>query len=158
MIMNCKKIINKTYEYDGSMPLFTQFCIWLHSVFCSECAKKIERFYSARFIMQKDFFPPSPGFENSIMAMVEAENELPSTEESYAAPGCLSTRGWVIAGLIILVSLVTAFFGLEYQQLADEAGVSFLLPMGITIGIVLTVYGAFFIGSRLKELSQRFGL
>jgi hypothetical protein len=35
---------------------------------------------------------------------------------------------------------------------------SYLLPVGITIGIVLTSYGALFIGSHLKELSERFGL
>ena len=35
---------------------------------------------------------------------------------------------------------------------------SFLLPVGITIGVVLTTYGALFIGSHLKELSERFGL
>jgi hypothetical protein len=30
--------------------------------------------------------------------------------------------------------------------------------VGITIGIVLTCYGALFIGSHLKELMERFGL
>jgi len=30
--------------------------------------------------------------------------------------------------------------------------------MGITIGIILTTYGALFIGSHLKQLSERFGL
>ena len=90
--------------------------------------------------------------------MVAAEEEQQETEEIYAVPGGLSTRGWVIAGLIILVSLVTAFFGLDFQKLALETGMSFLLPVGITIGIVLTSYGALFIGSHLKELSERFGL
>jgi hypothetical protein len=35
---------------------------------------------------------------------------------------------------------------------------SFLLPVGITVGIVLTSYGALFIGGHLKELSERFRL
>jgi hypothetical protein len=35
---------------------------------------------------------------------------------------------------------------------------SFLLPVGITFGIVLTSYGALFIGSHLEEFSERFGL
>ena len=156
--MNCKKVIDKVYETD-SMPLFTQINIWLHTAFCSDCAKKIEQFHSARSALREDFFPQSPGLEFSIMAKIEAENEFHLTEESYASePGGFSTRSWVIAGLIILISLATAVFGIEYQQLADERGISFMLPMGITIGIVLTTYGAFFIGSHLKQLSQRFGL
>ena len=157
--MNCKKTIDKVYEYTDSMPFHVQVYVWLHSAFCPSCARKIEHFHSARLIMREDFIPSSPGLEFSIMAKIEAEKEFPITEESYAVePGRLSTRGWVIAGLIILISLATAFFGLDYQQLAHETGISFILPMGITIGIVLTTYGVFFIGSHLKELSQRFGL
>jgi hypothetical protein len=87
--------------------------------------------------------------------MAAAEEDLPQTED---IPGGLSTRGWVIAGFIILVSMATAFFGLDFQKLAQETGTSFLLPIGITIGIVLTTYGALFIGSHLQELSERFGL
>jgi hypothetical protein len=107
--------------------------------------------------MREDFFPLSPGLEDSIMSMV-AEEEQQEGEENYAVPAGLSMRGWVIAGLIILVSLATTFFGLDFHKLAIEKGMSFLLPVGITVGIVLTVYGAFFIGSHLKELSERFGL
>jgi len=57
-----------------------------------------------------------------------------------------------------MVSLITAFFGLDFKNLASESGISFLLPMGITIGIILTTYGALFISSHLNELSERFGL
>jgi hypothetical protein len=78
--------------------------------------------------------------------------------EPYAVPGGISTRGWVIAGLVILVSLATAFFGLDFQKIAHELGMSFLLPVGITIGIILTVYCVFFIGSHIKELTERFDL
>jgi len=116
--------------------------------------EKMERYQSAKTIMKEDFFPPSPELENSIMAKIEAEQE----DESYAVAGGLSTHGWVIAGVAILISLVTVFFGLDFKHLALESGMSFVLPMGITIGIVLTTYGALFIGSHLKELSERFGL
>jgi hypothetical protein len=116
--------------------------------------EKMERYQSAKTIMKEDFFPPSPELENSIMAKIESEQE----DEVYAVAGGLSTHGWVIAGVVILISLVTVFFGLDFQHLALESGMSFVLPMGITVGIVLTTYGALFIGSHLKELSERFGL
>ncbi|MDR0444031.1 MAG: peptidoglycan-binding protein [Treponema sp.] len=164
--MNCSKILDMVYEYSGeeesSVPLLSQIQIWLHTLICPDCAQEIERFEVSREILREDFFPFSPGLEDSIMARVAAEEELPEASatagEIFAVPGGLSTRGWVIAGLIILVSLATVFFGLDFQKLAHETGMSFLLPVGITIGIVLTTYGALFIGSHLKELSERFGL
>jgi hypothetical protein len=157
--MNCSRILDTVYEYPrGEMPLLLQAQVALHSIFCPDCAQEIERFEVCRDIFREDFFPPSPGLEDSIMAMIAAETEKTPEEESFAVPGGLSTRGWVIAGVIILVSLVTAFFGLDFNRIAIEAGMSFMLPVGITIGIVLTTYGAFFIGSHLKELSERFGL
>jgi hypothetical protein len=147
------------YEYsqdggENSMPLLSQIQVWAHTLFCSDCAEEIERYQTAITIMKEDFFPPSPDIEDSIMAKIDAEQ----ADEEYAAPGGISTQGWVIAGVVILVSLVTAFFGLDFKRLALESGMSFMLPVGITIGIVLTTYGALFIGSHLKELSERFGL
>jgi len=144
-------------EYDNPMPIVCQIQIWLHTLVCPNCAQEIERFEVSRNIMNDDFFPVSPNLEDSIMAMV-AKEELPETRQVNAAPGGLSTRGWVIAGIVIFLSLATAFFGFDFQKLADETGTSFLLPVGITIGSVLTIYGALFIGSHLKELSERFGL
>jgi len=160
--MNCSRILDLFYEYSGndredSMPLLTQIQIWLHTLICPNCAQEIERYEVAREIMREDFFPLSPNLEDSIMARAAAEQEQ-LEEEIYAVPGGLSTRGWIIAGLVIFISLATSFFGLDFQKIAGESGVSFLLPVGITIGIVLTSYGALFIGSHLKELSERFGL
>ena len=90
------------------------------------------------------------------MAKVAAE-EI-EAEETYAVPGGISTRAWVISGFIIFISLATAFFSFDFQNIASETGISFLLPVGIIVGIILTTYGALFIGSHLKELSERFGL
>lgn len=157
--MSCSKIMDMVYEWsEDTMPLPNQIQVWLHTFICPNCAQEIERFEVSKAIMREDFFPPSPDLEDSIMARAAIEDEQTDTEESHAVPGGLSTRGWVIAGLIILVSLATAFFGLDFQNLADETGMSFLLPVGITVGIVLTTYGALFIGSHLKELTERFGL
>jgi hypothetical protein len=154
--------MDMVYEYsenehdcESPMPLFYQIQIWFHTLLCPNCAHEIERFEITKDVMRHDFFPASPSFEESVMTRIAAE-EIQT--ESYVSPGGFSTRSWVITGLIILVSLATVFFGLDFQKIAYETGMSFLLPVGITIGIVLTVYGAFFIGSHLKELTERFGL
>jgi len=152
--MNCIKLKDLIYE-DDDASLLDQIQMSFHAFFCSSCAKEIERYREARFILKESFFSCSPDLENAVMLKVEAEEEA---ESPYSIPGILSTRGWVITGLIILVSLVTVFFAFDFQNLARESGMSFLLPIGITVGIVLTSYGALFIGSHLKELSERFGL
>ena len=153
--MSCSKILEMVYE-DDNISLLEQVQISLHAFFCPVCAEEIEKYQSARAVLRKDFFPSVPkNFENLIMAKIDFEEE---TENTFTIPGGLSTRGWVIAGLIIMISLVTAFFGFDFKNLTHEFGMSFILPVGITIGIVLTTYGALFIGSHLKELSERFGL
>jgi hypothetical protein len=158
--------MDKVYEYVGGepVPLLVQLRVGAHLLVCPDCAQEVERFEVTRDILRYDFLPQPPGLENSIMTRIAA-GEGESLEEmetgAVVTPGGLSTRGWVIAGLVILVSLGTAFFGMEFNRVALDAGMSFLLPVGITIGIVLTSYGALFIGSHLKELKElsgRFGL
>ncbi|MCL2127727.1 MAG: peptidoglycan-binding protein [Treponema sp.] len=152
--MNCGKIRDIVYEQE-KMSFLTRALVGLHLLFCPDCAREIERFETCRDIMLSDFPPASPGLEDAVMAMIAAEEaETPESE----VPGGFSTRGWVIAGVAMLVSLATAFFGLDFNKVALAAGISFMIPIGITIGIALTSYGALFIGSHLKELSERFGL
>jgi hypothetical protein len=157
--MSCQKILEKVYEMDDSMSLFTRIRIGLHIITCPDCAQEVERFEVCKDILRDDFFPvdaAASGMENTVMAMVTAE-EAETTEE-MELPGGLSTTRWVIAGLVMLVSLATAFFGMDFNKVAVDAGISFLIPVGITTGIALTCYGALFIGSHLKELTERFGL
>ena len=158
--MSCEKILEKVYEMDDSMSLFTRIRIGLHIITCPDCAQEVERFEVCKDILRNDFLQASldaaAKIEDTVMAMAAAEEA--AADEEMEMPGGLSTRGWVIAGLVILVSLATAFFGLDFNQVAVAAGISFLIPVGITIGIVLTCYGALFIGSHLKELTERFGL
>jgi hypothetical protein len=131
------------------MPLLTRIRIGLHIIACPDCAQELERFEVYRNNFYDEF--SSPG-----MAILDAEEGDEPMLEGADNPGGFSTRGWVIAGLVMLVSLATAFFGLDFNKVAVEMGMSFLLPIGIIIGIALTCYGAIFIGSHLKELSERF--
>ena len=165
--MSCERILEKVYEMDDSMSLFTRIRIGLHIIACPDCAQEVERFEVCKDILRNDFLQASldaasldaaAGIEDTVMAKVAAgEAAVPASEE-MEVPGGLSTRGWVIAGLVIFVSLATAFFGLDFNHVAVAAGISFMIPVGITIGIVLTCYGALFIGSHLKEFTERFGL
>jgi hypothetical protein len=165
--MTCHDFMDKIYEYSGedSMPLLLRARIGIHLFFCPDCAQEYERFQVTRDILKNDFFPPAPDFQEPVMLQImresaaPAEDDLvPDFEEFPAAVEGISFRGWVITGLVVLISLSTACLGLDFGRLAASEGMSFLLPVGITIGAVLTVYGALFIGSHLKQLSERFGL
>jgi hypothetical protein len=168
--MDCREIMDLVYEYDGddSAPLFVKVRLWFHAVFCSRCAREMKRYAAARETLHAGFFSSVPDLEESIMARIFAEPdtencdgyEIMQDEEERLAPmeEGISFRSWVINGLIVFFSLSTSFFSLNFNKLAVSQDLSFLLPMGITIGLVLTVYCAVFIGSHIKELSEKFGL
>jgi hypothetical protein len=153
--MNCDELLDRVYEYCGeTLPLPLYLRAKLHCLFCPQCAQEIERFELAQDILRNDFAPPDADFADAVMARICAES---AAEDSGETAG-ISLRGWVIAGLILFFSLTSAFLGMDFIKIAASEGSSYMLPLGITIGAVITCYGAVFIGSHLKELSHRFGL
>jgi hypothetical protein len=155
----CHAVMDKTYEFSGDSPLpfLNRLEIAAHVLFCSHCAAEIVRLEQARSLMRTDFFPVSPCFEDSVMNLISAET-IATPEDGWGFLPAVSFRGWVVTGLVILISLSTSFFGMDFMSVTRDYGTSFLLSIGITIGAVVTGYGALFIGSHLKELSDRFGL
>lgn len=141
-------------QEDTPLSFLERLQIIVHLFFCADCSQKAVRLERSREFFANEFLPPSPGLETQIMEAVSKEEEV--FDESHRAG--FSLGGWVIAGLIMLFSLATIFFGMDFNRVALAAGMSFMIPIGITIGTALTVYGAFFISSHLKELSQWLGL
>jgi len=154
--MSCAKILDLVYEQED-MSLFNRIRVGLHLMVCPDCAQEVERFEVCRDILHNDFMFPAPDIEDSVLSMISDEGENVEACEAEV-PGGFSIKGWIIAGIVMLVSLATVFFGLEFNKIALIAGIAFTIPIGITIGIALTSYGALFIGSHLKDLSERFGL
>jgi hypothetical protein len=142
-------------EKDGLLPLLTRVRIELHLLFCPECTRELRTLRCLEEIIKTDFIPHCPDFEKPVMDCLYEEAD---PEEKIDAPAGFSFRGWVLIGFFMLLSLSSSFFGISFSVIANEEGLSFLLPVGITIGMVLTCYGALFISSHLKELSTRFGL
>jgi hypothetical protein len=150
--------MDKMYEFSGdALPFMSRLEIAFHVLFCVRCAGEIARLENARAIMRTDFLPPPPNLEDSVMNLIGAEAvEIP--EETWAESPEVSFRLWVITGLIVFFSLGSSIFNMDFMKLAAVSGSSFLLPIGIIFGAVVTGYGAIFIGSHLKEFSDRFGL
>ena len=152
--MKCGDALNTVYGEEDILPLQKRIALAFHIIICGRCAARLETYEEARSLLRNNFFPPSPNFCDAIMGAIY--NESQNEEEPVFEAGGFSTRGWIIAGIVMLFSLTTVFFGKEFTSIAMELGSSFLLPLGIIIGIVITGYGALFIGSHLKELSERF--
>lgn len=141
---------------DSGISLLSRLRFRLHCFFCPRCAELYRRVLDCGELSRTGFFPDSPSFEDAVMTALSGE-AVPDQGEAVPGPaGGFSFRAWAIIGCFLLISLPTAFFGVDFIALASRLGSSFLVPLGITIGIVLTGYGAFFIGSHLKELSEHF--
>ena len=153
--MKCSDALDSFYEED-TLRFGRRLGLAFHIIFCKSCAGRLNMYEEARSILHTGFFPPSPDFTNSIMDCIYEdafEDEIHGHES-----GGFSVRGWIIAGVVLLMSLATVFLNQDFTGIAMEQGSSFLLPIGIITGIVITGYGALFIGSHLKEFSERFKL
>jgi hypothetical protein len=149
--MKCDDALDAVYETEDALPLRKRLGLAFHIIGCGRCAARLETYETARSLLRTSFFPPSPDFCGAIMDSIYSETRDEEDAGPVFGAGGFSTKGWVIAGIALLISLVTAFF----QQYQDAA---FLLSLGIITGVVITGYGALFIGSHLKELSHRFKL
>jgi hypothetical protein len=152
--------MDRMFGEDGSFSPLTRLGVRWHLQRCPHCAESAAALEAARTLMQTGFFPPAPAVEEAVMEVIRREALDPGDVPMEIAdpPEAVSFRSWIIAGLIILISLGSAFFGLDFATVAKEGGSSFLISVGLTIGMVVSVYGALLIGTHLKELSARFGL
>jgi hypothetical protein len=159
-LMNCPDFLNTYYESGNgdSLSFLAKVRISLHLFFCPVCAGELKNLQYIEDIMRTDFFPFSPNFESRVMQRLLESEDNEDLDGSRAMPAGFSFRLWILIGFFVLLSLSTAFFGMDFIEIADAEGLSFLLPVGLTIGLVLTCYGALFISSHLEELSNRFRL
>lgn len=156
--MECREAIDLMFnqDRDDPMTLGQHLRLSLHLLVCGECAEKEKKIDLLNDVFHADFFPPAPGIADSVMARIARAEALEDFSEAEEGPGGFSLRGWVIAGCFMFISLATVFFGIDFMKIARLGGPQFLLAIGITIGVVITSYGALFIGSHLKEFSLRF--
>jgi hypothetical protein len=127
----------------------------IHLLLCSQYADQYKKIKEAEQILQTEFFAEPPEFEDAVMECIR--NDAADAYENPDNSG-VSFSSWIVTGFVILISLSTVFLGMDFGNVAATSGSSFLLPVGITVGAILTGYGALFIGSHLEELSEHFGL
>ena len=160
--MKCDDALDTVYEAEAPLSLAKRLSLAFHIVFCGKCTAHLKNYEKALFLLSTDFFPPSPDFCDSIMNNIYREADESTfdeaADEQFLEIGGFSIKGWVIAGIVLLISLATVFFGQDFTSIVMDQGSLYLLPLGILIGVIITCYGALFIGSHLKEFSERFKL
>jgi hypothetical protein len=134
------------YEEWGteSLPVLARLGARLHLLRCPRCAAEAARLKRARSLMRESFPLPPAELEERIMRSVNMEEQ----DGEYPEVAGVSFRSWVVTGFIVLLSLSSSFFWEGAPP----------LHIGITVGAIVTAYGAIFIGSHLKELTERFNL
>jgi hypothetical protein len=70
----------------------------------------------------------------------------------------MSLRNWLLGGVALLVSIAFVPFLEEFKALTRSYGNGFLLPLGIVLGILVTVYMMVFIATHVQDFSRRFGI
>jgi hypothetical protein len=159
--MTCDKVLDVLYNQDngdyseGRFSFVKRALIALHIRYCPKCAAHKRALQSASACLKEDFFPPATGIASEIMARVRDGGIFGEAPPEHAA---LPLRTWLLAGLAILVFLSSASLGIDYLAPTNTGAIGFMLPFGITVGGVITAFGAIFIGSHISELSKWLGL
>ena len=168
-LADCCEAMDMIYD-DKDFGLMDRMRLNIHLFFCPRCSRELKHLGTCSEMMRTEFFPASPLLETKIMDQINSlqmNEEISAVNESAAAdqeslldihgePGGFSFRTWVIIGFFVFISLTSSFLGKNLHLFASEKESSFLVLLGITIGIMLSLYGAFFIGSHLKELTEHF--
>ncbi|GMO46677.1 MAG: hypothetical protein Ta2B_28380 [Termitinemataceae bacterium] len=138
--------------------------ITLHLLHCENCGEFKRVIGKTSEIMASDFLPQSEvntEVSDAVMNIINRQNSTIADlrpQQSWSEPDTdtFSLQTWVVSGLIIMISLLSAYFSINL--LSSQEILDFIVPIAITIGSVITAYGAIFIGTHLKELSKRFGI
>ena len=156
---NIMEIVDES-EKQGIFQSLLRLRASFHLFLCPDCSEKRKKMCFIREIMKTDFLPPQPNLDEVIWMSLRNDFPLEKKyiDEKMRVPSVFSFKTWVLIGLFVLFSLSSSFFGLDFIEIARTEGLSFVLPVGITIGMIVSCYGALLIGSHLNELSSRFKL
>lgn len=153
--MNCDEVLDFLYYPENRFTFIKRILIYFHLLRCPKCAAHKRALRIASLCAREDFLPPAENLSENIMALVR---ECGNSAEIHSKPETVSFRAWIISGLAILVSLSSAYFGVDYLTPANTHTIYFMLPLGITVGAIITAFGAIFIGCHIPELSKWLGL
>jgi hypothetical protein len=142
--MRCETFLRRIDELDSGRAMGPS--MRLHAMRCASCASEAARLDAALKAYRSGNDAEADGgsaVEDRVMAAVRL---LPPPRQDFAI------RDWVSAGVVIAVSTLLLPLGESSGFLRTFLGPGYALSLAIVLGITLTVYMAFFIGTHLDEL------
>ncbi len=142
--MKCEQVaeyVDRSIDSKG-IPFLTWLRIGLHLLLCSHCRKETTRLQRLYAILPTLQIKNTPSICNDIMKEILKDNSL--EESGNQVP--VSYLNWLVGGIILFLSLIGTLL---------TRGT---LAIVLTLSIILTVYGALFIGSHLKKFSEKLHL
>jgi len=142
--MRCGKFLDKLDGLDAGASLSPAMAF--HALFCPSCAQAAARLEAAILAYRA---PPAPDgerdsvIEDRIMAAVRL---TPPPRQDFAI------RDWIAAGIVIATSTLLLPLTEHSGFLRTFFGPGYALSLAIVLGLALTAYTAFFIGTHMGEL------
>jgi hypothetical protein len=155
--MKCDERLDKILcaDEDTSVSFVTRVQFLVHAFFCDHCSFVLKQYECSKELMKTEFFYDLPDMSDEIMNQVLREEIV---AEDIEILEWVSFKKWIIAGCIILVSLVSAFFGFNFNAVASSTDSSYMISIGLVIGLIISIYGSLFIGTQMKQLRYLLGL
>jgi hypothetical protein len=154
--MKCDEKLDKILctDDDTTLSLFMRLQFYIHTFFCDHCRFVIHQYEDSAELMRNNFFYDTPDMSDNIMYQILNNESISKDTEIHE---WISFKKWIIAGCIIVVSLVSAFFGFNFNEVASSTDSSYMLSIGLVIGLIVSIYGLLFIGTQMKQLRHFFG-
>jgi len=153
--MTCERATELIDQYGGetSVPPLVRIRLAFHRAHCRTCAEEAVRMERVYRFLRTDYISEAPDLRSAIMDKINIPGEA---ENPVGEP--VSLRNWVLVGMIVFFSLLLSSVGLEFSAPGILLRSNLLLPITLTLGFGVTIYGGVFIASHMDDFSERFGL
>ena len=144
--MRCDEFLDRYDRLDSGEE--AGLLLRLHLATCPECRALVaEHEASLEAIRAAATLPVDATIEEAIEARIMAAvHLLPAPRRE------LHARDWAISGFVIFASLALVPIDANYGILRDLFGEGSTMSLYLVLGLVLTIYGAVFIGTHMTEL------
>ena len=153
--MTCQRAMELIDQNGGEdpVPSLSRIRLAFHLAHCQTCSAELARLERVYTFLRTDYISEAPDLSSAIMKEICVPLE---TEIAVGEP--VSFKNWVVVGVILFFSLLLSSVGLEISAPGILLRSHILLPITLTLGFGVTIYGGVFIASHMEDFSERFGL
>jgi len=117
-----------------------------HARTCQSCAREAAALRAALGLYRLADVAGSADLVPKVMALLPF---VPAPRRVVAM------RDWLVAGLVILGSIVLVPLLADFKALKAVYGAAFTLPVSLALGLIITLYAGLFVMSHLDDFGRR---